>query len=156
MLITPEEIKQQTRELWKKCFNDPEEFMDIYFEDKYTDETNLTVRKDGEVIAATQLLPYRMTFYGSVQHVGYISRLATSPDFRGRGYASNLLHEAHRRLFTQGASLSLLIPQNEEMRKFCEKPQHGAYWTSVYRQELPLDTSQDGTFDKIEVTRPDE
>lgn len=156
MLITPEEIKQQTRELWKKCFNDPEEFMDIYFEDKYTDDTNLTVRKDGEVIAATQLLPYRMTFYGSVQHVGYISRLATSPDFRGRGYASNLLHEAHRRLFTQGASLSLLIPQNEEMRKFCEKPQHGAYWTSVYRQELPLDTSQDGTFDKIEVTRPDE
>lgn len=156
MLITPEEIKSQTRELWKQCFDDSEEFMDIYFEDKYTDESNLTVRKDGRVIAAMQLLPYRMTFYGSVQRAGYVSGLATLPEHRGRGYASNLLHEAHRRLFAQGASLSFLIPQNEEMRKFYEKPQHGSYWTSVYRQELPLDTTQDGHFDKIEVTRPDE
>lgn len=156
MLLTPEETKQQTRELWKTCFNDSEDFMDIYFKDKYTDESNLTIRHDGKVVAAMQLLPYRMTFYGAVEHVGYISGLGTLPEFRGKGYASNLLHEAHRRLYSQGATLSLLIPQDEELRHFYEKPQHGAFWTSVFRQELPLDVSNDGRFDKIEVTRPDE
>ena len=66
MLYSPEEIKQQTRELWRTCFNHSEEFMDIYFDEKYTDEANLTIRHDGRVVAATQLLPYRFTFYGSV------------------------------------------------------------------------------------------
>lgn len=156
MLLTPEEIKQQTRDLWRTCFNDSEAFLDIYFADKYTDDRNLTVRNDGRVVAAMQLLPYRMTFYGTVQHAGYISGLMTHPDHRGKGYATNLLNEAHRRLYAQGAALSFLIPGDEELRHFYEKPEHGAYWTSVYRKELPLDVSKDGDTDKIEVTRPDE
>lgn len=156
MLLSPAEIKEQTRELWRQCFNDSEEFMDIYFEDKYTDESNLTIRHNGQVVSAMQLLPYRLTFYGSVQHAGYISGLGTLPEHRGKGYAGNLLNEAHRRLYAQGSTLSFLIPGNEELRKFYERPEHGAYWTSVYRQELPLDVTGDGTFDKIEVTRPDE
>ena len=36
MLLTPNEIKEQTRDLWRICFDDSEEFMDIYFQDKYT------------------------------------------------------------------------------------------------------------------------
>lgn len=156
MLLSPAEIKEQTRNLWRQCFTDPEEFLDIYFEEKYTDDNNLTVRHDGKVVAAMQLLPYRLTFYGSVQHAGYVSGLATLPAFRGKGYASNLLHEAHRRLYDRGATLSFLIPGGEELRKYYEQPEHGAYWTSVYRQVLPLDVSNDGDFDKIEVTRPDE
>lgn len=156
MLLTPEEIKNQTRQLWRECFDDSEAFTDIYFADKYTDEHNLTVRHNGQVVAAMQLLPYRLTFYGNVQHAGYVSGLCTLPDHRHRGYATNLLHEAHRRLFRQGATLSFLIPSNEEMRKFYERPEHGNYWTSTYRQELPLDVSHDGHFDKIEVSRPDE
>ena len=79
MLLSPNEIKEQTRQLWRTCFNDTEDFMDIYFSDKYTDESNLTVRHNGQVVSAMQLLPYRITFYGTVQHAGYISGLATLP-----------------------------------------------------------------------------
>lgn len=156
MLLSPEEIKQQTRDLWRTCFHDSEEFMDVYFEEKYTDEDNLTIRHDGHVVAAMQLIPYRMTFYGSVHRAGYISGLATLPQYRGKGYASNLIHEAHRRLFNQGATLSFLVPDGEDNRHFYEKPQHGSFWTSVYRQELPLDVTNDGDFSKIEVSEPDE
>lgn len=156
MLLSPDEIKQQTRDLWRTCFHDSEDFMDIYFDEKYTDDNNLTIRHDGNVVAAMQLIPYRMTFYGSVHRAGYISGLATLPDFRGKGYASNLIHEAHRRLFNQGATLSFLVPDGEDNRHFYEKPQHGSFWTSVYRQELPLDVANDGDFSKIEVTQPDE
>ncbi len=156
MLLTPEEKKEQTRSLWRTCFQDSEEFMDIYFADKYTDDNNLCICYNSKVVSAMQLLPYRFTFYGSVLHAGYISGLATLPNFRCRGYASNLIHEAHRRLYKQGAALSFLIPSNDEVRKYYEKPQHGAFWTAVYRQNLPLDVTNDGDFSKIEVTRPDE
>lgn len=156
MLLSPEEIKQQTRDLWRTCLHSSEEFMDIYFDEKYTHDNNLTIRHDGNVIAALQLQPYRFTFYGTVLRAGYLTGLATLPKHRERGYASNLIHEAHRRLFRQGATISFLIPTNNEQRQFFEKPQHGSFWTAVYRQNLPLDITNDGNFDKIEITRPDE
>lgn len=156
MLYTPEEIKQQTRDLARTCFDRSDDFLDVYFNEKYTDACALNVRHDGRVVAALQSLPYRFTFYGAVMHTGFLTALCTDPAFRGRGFAANLLHEAHRRLFKQGAALSFLIPGDEATGKFFEQPRHGAFWTSIYRQELPLDTSGDGAFDKITVERPDE
>lgn len=156
MFLNPEEIKSQTRELWRTCFHDSEEFMDIYFSDKYTDDNNLTVCHESRVVAAMQLMPYRVTLFGAPLRAGYVSGLATLPDFRGKGYATNLLTEAHRRLRQQGAMLSLLIPGSEELRKFYEDPVRGSYYTALHRRELPLDVSKDGSFDKIEVCRPDE
>ncbi len=156
-LFSPEEIKAQTRQLWHTCFpQDSEDFLDIYFNEKYTDERNLTVRSNGQVVSAMQLLPYRMTLYGTVLHTGYVSGLGTLPAYRSRGYARNLLYEANRRLFVQGGALSFLIPGSEELRHYYEQPHNGSYWTSAFRRELPLDISQDGPTDKITVERPDE
>lgn len=156
MLLTPNEIKEQTRQLWQTCFEHSNDYLDLFFEDKYTDKNNLNVRRDGQVVASLQSLPYRFTFYGAVHHAAQLAGLAVHPDFRGKGFATNLLHQAHRRLFEQGATLSFLIPPQEEFRSFFERAEHGHYWTSVYRQTLPLDVSKDGAFDKIEVVRPDE
>ena len=130
MLLTPEELKQQTRELWRTCFpTDSEEFLDIYFEDKYTDASNITRREGTQVIAAGQLLPYSMNFYGSTVHTGYFSE--------------------------QGGVLSFLIPGNEELRHFYERPQHGAFWTSTFRAEVEL-TSTGKEDTHIVIEEPEE
>lgn len=155
MLLTNEEIKQQTRQLWADCFKDDEEFLDIYFSEKFDADTNLTVRHDGAVVAAMQLLPYRMTFYGATLHTGYVSGLCVSPQHRGKGMAGRLLREAHRRLYERGGVLSFLIPGSEELRRFYERPEHGAYWTTTFRREVEL--TDDGADDeRVEVTEPDE
>lgn len=86
MLLSPEELKQQTRDLWKNCFHESDDFLDIYFEDKYRPGRNITARPYGDVVAAAQLLPYRMTFYGNVLYTGYVSGLCVHPDFRRRGF----------------------------------------------------------------------
>ena len=106
MILTPQEIKQQTRALWKECFHDSEEFMDIYFEEKYTDQQNITVREDGKVIGAMQVIPYPMTFHRLMIFTGYVSGLCVSPEHRKRGVASQLLRQAHRELYRQGADSS--------------------------------------------------
>jgi len=143
MLLSPEEIKTQTRALWHTCFpSDSEEFLDIYFEDKYRDEFNISRHEDARVVAAAQLLPHSMNFYGSIVHVGYVSGLCTHPDCRGRGYASSILREAHRRLYRQGGILSFLIPGSEAVRRFYERPHHGAYWTGTFR--LPVELKPSG------------
>ena len=51
MLLSQEEIKQQTRELWRNNFSHSDEFLDIYFDEKYADDNNLTIRHDGNVVA---------------------------------------------------------------------------------------------------------
>ena len=155
MLLTKEEIKRQTRQLWKNCFQDSEEFMDIYFDEKYSDESNITLYPDGEVVGAVQTLPYRMTLYGAVAHSGYLSGLSVAPAYRKKGMAQALLHEAHRRLYNQGAILSFLIPNSDELRHFYENPEHGSYWTAVYRKMEEIKIS--GEIDlKIEITQPDD
>lgn len=138
-LLTEEEIKRQTRELWKTCFHDSEDFLGLYFEDKYTSQNNFTLREQGRVVAACQMLPYRFTFYGNVLHSAYLSGLCTVPALRNRGLASRLVSNAHRRLYEQGAALSFLVPGDEALRHFYESERHGAYWTAAYRQEIRLE-----------------
>lgn len=155
MLLSPEEIKQETRGLWKSCFHDSEEFMDLYFEDKYTDEDNITLRPDGFVAGAVQVLPYRMTFYQHVIHAGYISGLSVHPDYRGKGMAVQLLREAHRKIYNRNGAISFLIPGCDRLRKFYERTQHGAYWTSTYRMETEIRETEE-TDDRIVVEQPEE
>lgn len=154
MFLDKEDIKRQTRELWHCCFDDTDDFLDVYFEEKYSDEANLTVRQDGRVVAAGQMLPYQMLFYGVPLHAGYLSGLCVHPDVRGRGLASRLIREGHRRLYRQGAALSFLIPGDEALRAFYELPQHGAYWTAVFREEQVLAGGDSGG--DVEVSAPDD
>ena len=54
-------IKEQVRQLWKQCFSDSDEFIELYFRMRYTDELNSYIESDGKVVAALQRLPYPMT-----------------------------------------------------------------------------------------------
>ena len=137
-ILTDEEIKQQTRELRKLCFGESDDFLDIYFEEKYAPGSNLTRRHDARLTAACQLLPYRFTFFGSVLHAGFVSGLAVAPAFQRQGLAAGLLREAHRRLYEQGGTLSFLLPPSAGLRHFFEGEGHGAYWTATFRRDVEL------------------
>ncbi|MBS7407655.1 MAG: hypothetical protein KIG47_00865, partial [Prevotellamassilia sp.] len=57
---TPDQIKRQTRDLWERSFpDDTPAFLDVYFDEKYSPDVNLTHLEAGRVVAAMQLLPYR-------------------------------------------------------------------------------------------------
>lgn len=135
-------IQLQTRHLWKTCFGDSEAFMDIYFSKKYTPASNIVRQADGAVVAATQLLPYVLGMYGKAMPVGYISGLATLPAYRSKGYASQILQEAHLRLADTNALLSFLIPGNESLRAYYREPRNGAYETVAYRHVAKLELGE--------------
>ena len=50
-------IKEQVKVLWKQCFHDSDEFIDFYFQRRYTDDLNSYAEADGRVIAALQRIP---------------------------------------------------------------------------------------------------
>ncbi len=103
-------MREKVKALWKRCFNDSTAFIDMYFQLRYTDEVNVAIQKDTEVISALQMLPYPMTFCGHIVQTSYISGACTHPDFRGKGTMRELLKLAFDRMFQNGISFSTLIP----------------------------------------------
>lgn len=106
-------MKDEVRSLWKRCFNDSDEFMDLYFTRRYRDEINMSFCRDGKVISALQMIPYPMTFCGGVIPTSYISGACTHPDYREQGAMRRLLKETHRRMYEDGVLLATLIPAEE-------------------------------------------
>lgn len=105
--------KDEVKALWKLCFNDSDEFTDMYFSRRYHDEITTTVREDGRIISALQMIPYPMTFCGEVIDTSYISGACTHPHYRAHGAMRRLLNETHRRMYQDGVLLSTLIPAEE-------------------------------------------
>lgn len=102
--------KEEVKKLWKLCFNDSPEFTELYFEQRYKDEINRSICRDGQVVSALQAIPYPMTFCGGVIPVSYISGACTHPDYRSQGIMKELLTETHRWMYNQGILLGMLIP----------------------------------------------
>ncbi|MBM6757191.1 GNAT family N-acetyltransferase [Bacteroides mediterraneensis] len=111
-------IKEQVKVLWKQCFHDSDEFIDFYFQRRYTDDLNSYAEADGRVIAALQRIPYSLTYEGMEIPVAYISGACTDPAYRNKGVMRQLLAKAHRRMFREGVMFSTLIPAEEWLKGY--------------------------------------
>lgn len=133
------ETKEQVKGLWRLCFpDDPDCFLELYFSSRYTDETNCAIVEDGRVVSALQRIPYLMRFRSATIPVAYVSGACTHPHFRSRGLMSRLLCEAHRKMYSEGKYLSVLIPADEGLAGYYSRfgyevcfPQEERSWTAM-------------------------
>lgn len=109
------EIKEQVKELWKQCFDDTEAFIEFYFRVRYQEKRNMALQKGEELIAAMQLLPYPMTYYGKEVNTDYISGACTHPSYRKQGVMSRLLAKAFKQMWQNKTLFSTLIPANRPL-----------------------------------------
>lgn len=103
-------IKEQVKALWRICFQDSEEFIELYFRLRYKDEINAVIKSGGKVVSALQMLPYPMTFCRKTVQTSYISGACTHPDFRSKGVMRELLSQSFARMLHDGVHFSTLIP----------------------------------------------
>lgn len=103
-------IREQVKDLWRLCFNDTEEFIEMYFRHRYTPGTNIAIQSGENVISALQMIPYPMTFLGGEISTSYISGACTHPDFQGKGVMKELLSQSFARMVKEDVPLSTLIP----------------------------------------------
>ena len=94
--------KEKVKALWQLCFDDSEEFVEMYFRLRYKNEINVTIESGDEVISALQMIPYPMTFCGNTVQTSYVSGACTHPDFRGNGVMRELLSQAFARMLRNG------------------------------------------------------
>lgn len=103
-------MKEKIKELWKLCFDDSEEFVEMYFQMRYKNEINMAIESGNEIISALQMIPYPMNFCNKQIATSYISGACTHPEFQNRGAMRQLLSQAFTRMLQGGVYLSTLIP----------------------------------------------
>jgi len=108
------------RDMWKTCFGDSDEFLDILFHYKYENRNTLIYFEGEKAVASLQMIPYTITFYGEEIPFAYLAGLCTLPEYRRKGYMAKLIHEAHRIIASRGIALSILIPAEEWLYGFYE------------------------------------
>ena len=145
--------KEDTKELWKLCFDDTEEFVDLYFDRKYKDEINMTVYDDARLISALQMIPYPMTYCDRVISTSYISGACTHPDFRSKGTMKQLLFETFEKMYESKVLLSTLIPAEEWLFGYYEKSGYSPAFDYAM-EEIDADTLVISPDYKIEEYTP--
>lgn len=115
-----EHTKAIVRSMWKTCFGDSDEYMDIHFGRKYRNENTL-ILSDPHPAASLQMLPYEITFYNHPIPFSYISGACTLPESRKKGYMEQLLIRSFETMRKRNIPLSILIPAEDWLFVFYEK-----------------------------------
>jgi predicted acetyltransferase len=133
------------KDLWKRCFDDSDEFVDMYFRLRYSEETSLCIKSGDTAVSSLQMPCYAMTFEGAEIRAAYISGACTHPDFRGKGMMARLLAESFGRMVQQHIPLSILIPANRGLFDYYARAGYAsAFFRSRIEQnlsDLPVDKS---------------
>lgn len=137
-------IKEKVKALWKLCFDDSEEFIEMYFRLRYNNEVNIAIESGNEVISALQMIPYPMTFCGSSIQTAYISGACTHPDYRGKGVMKELLFQSFSRMMHNKAALSTLIPAEPWLFDYYA----GMGYAPIFRYSEKELTEQDGAVNR--------
>lgn len=125
-------IREKVKNLWKLCFDDTEEYLDMYFRLRYNNDVNIAIQSGEEVIAALQMLPYPMTYHGTEINTAYISGACTHPDYRNRGVMHELLSQTFTKMLQNDIAVSTLIPAEPWLFEYYSR--HGFAPVFKYRK----------------------
>lgn len=101
------------RRLWQLAFGDTDAFLDRFFSTAFSPGRCRCITENGQVLAAL----YWFTCTCDDQKLAYVYAVATHPNHRGKGLCRTLMTDTHAHLAAQGYAGSLLVPQEEGLRK---------------------------------------
>jgi len=116
-----EHSREAVKAMWKSCFGDPDDYMDVYFRHKYRDDQTLVYFEGERGVASLQMLPYNFTFHGIEIPVLYLSGVCTLPEARRKGVMHQLLLRSFEVAREREFPMMLLVPQEEWLLGFYAK-----------------------------------
>lgn len=127
-------MKEQVKALWKRCFDDSDGFIEMYFNLRYADEINVAIERDGQLVSALQMIPYPMSFCHHTIPTSYISGACTHPDYRGSGIMRELLTLSFADAQYKGILVSTLIPAEEWLFGYYGKMGYAPVFRYSYKE----------------------
>lgn len=118
---------EQIIRLWEACFGDTREEVLFYLDHRMTEDNMLVIHEDGKVVSMASFLPVQYRMGEEYLSAHYVYAVGTLPEYRGRGYAAEVLRFARERydgpliLAPAEESLCMYYEQMGFMRAFPEE-----------------------------------
>lgn len=108
----------ELKKLWQLVFGDTDEFLDSFFDIMFKPKECVAAFVDGSLAAAGYCLSGAFALEKSVH---YIYSMATHPDYRGRGLASEIALRLKNNAFRAGAFAVATLPATESLVSWYSK-----------------------------------
>ena len=105
--------KEEVRKLWEDSFNDPDSFVDYYFENIYEKNRVLSAVFKGELIGMIHLNPYKVNYMGEEYDCSYIVGVAVRSDMQGKGVMKSMMKKVLDDIKDE-APFAFLMPKKQE------------------------------------------
>jgi predicted GNAT family N-acyltransferase len=140
--------KEQTKKLWTNSFDDTPEFVNFFFDRIYSEQYNITIEVDNQVVSALQVIPFLLKTGAKTLPVSYLYGICTDKNFRKQGMMKQLMSKTHKLLMSKGYAATILIPAEEYLFDIYGK---FGYKTVFYKSytELKLNNFSQNTETKI-------
>lgn len=98
------------RELWEYCFNDSPEYVDFYFENKFSPENTILLDDQGRAVSSIHMNQHSLSLNFKKFDVSYIVGVSTLPEVRGSGKMKELMEYSLRHMYESGQEVGILMP----------------------------------------------
>lgn len=119
------------KDIWKRCFRDPDSYIDFYFANRYKESETVVMLCDGEIVAMLTMISVRTVFSDDRSiKTAMLYAIATHPEYQNRGYSTKLMEFSNQYLHNSKKNeLSVLVPAKRELFDYYRKQgyQNGFY-----------------------------
>lgn len=120
-LIADETMVPELMELWKQSFDDTDDAIQFFFDNRFSPQNCAVCITDGRVVSAIHLLPAELQLNGERVPVYYIYAAATLKKYQGRGYMAELISDIDMGISPGERSFSVLLPASESLYDYYGK-----------------------------------
>lgn len=106
-----QQTRPHVRAMWKEVFGDSDDYMDIYFGQKYADQNTLVYIDKDKPVASLQMLPVKFNYVFTEIDAVYVCGVCTLPEARRKGFMDKLLRFAIQECYRKTIPLMVLVPQ---------------------------------------------
>lgn len=107
----------QILKIWQTCFGDDEDYILDYMEHRMTEDNMLVIYEDGKAVSMASFLPVQYHSGEEDITARYVYGVATLPEYRGRGFATEILQFAKQKY----GEVLILSPAEESLAGYYEK-----------------------------------
>lgn len=111
----------QVLELWQACFGDEEAYVRFFWENGFPLGRGLLMKEDGRTVSMLFLLPGALAQSSNFLPAEYVYAVATLPEYRGRGYAAELVRSGAEMARSQKTAALCLLPANPSLYDYYAK-----------------------------------
>lgn len=138
-LAQKDETAQQ-KEIWKRCFGDPDSYIDFYYSNRYKEDETLLLLHDDEISAMLTRISVRTVIPdGQSFATVMLYAIATHPKYQNQGFASQLINFSDQHLGAKKNELSILVPAQKQLFNYYRKQ---GFQDAFYVQESLLSSEQ--------------